>query len=58
MADELWEERIERKIDEIHAKVMRKRGRPATGKPKKAANEEGATDSPTPSSHIGDNTIE
>ena len=45
---ETFEERIEKKIDEIHAKVMKKPGRPVGYSPKKAK-KEGEVQSPTPS---------
>lgn len=46
--DNAYWERIEKKIDEIHAKVMKKPGRPVGYSPKKAKKEEG-DGSPAPS---------
>ena len=47
MDDAYWE-RIEKKINEIHAKVMKKPGRPVGYSPKKAKEEKG-DGSPAPS---------
>jgi len=50
MDDKYWE-RIEKKIDEIHARIMRKPGRQPGYKPKKLpkATKEGGDGSPAPS---------